>query len=110
MVLLPAVQLVYGRALGLLPAVVCSIQHGLQMLVKVFRKEGTTKKGKRELVLPHDGPSPRVELPCTYLMAWFAMHCPTLIKPGKEPPEDARIALLHRFKESKWVQNYVAGI
>ena len=24
-------------------------------------------------------PSPRVELPYTYLMAWYVMHCPSLI-------------------------------
>jgi len=68
------------------------------------------KNGKRELIFPHNGSSPRVEFPYTYLMAWLAMHCPTLIKPGEEPPEDARIALLCRFEESKWVLHYVARI
>jgi len=24
-------------------------------------------------------PGPRVELPYTYLMAWYVMHCPSLI-------------------------------
>ena len=59
--------------------------------------------------MPHDVLSPRVQLPYTYLMAWFAMHCPSLIKLREEPPEDARIALPW-FEESKWILNYVARI
>ena len=63
------VQLVYGRALGLLPAMVCCIQHGLLTLMDVFCREAITKKIGKELVLPLDGPCPRVELSHTYLMA-----------------------------------------
>ena len=83
--LFPAVQLVYGRALRLLPATVCCIQHGLQTLTEAFCREATAKKTGKELVLPRDGPCLRVELPYTYLMAWFALHCPAIIKPGEEP-------------------------
>ena len=46
----------------------CSIKHGLRTLAEAFCNEGKMKKGKRELTLPFDGPSPRVELPYTYLM------------------------------------------
>jgi len=38
------------------------------------------------------------------------MHCPFLIKPGEEPPKGAQFAILCRFENSRWSQNYVAGI
>jgi len=38
------------------------------------------------------------------------MHCPFLIKPGEEPPKGAQFAILCRFENSCWSQNYVAGI
>jgi len=37
--------------------------------MEAFCKEATAKKVGKELVLPRDGPYPRVELPYTYLMA-----------------------------------------
>ena len=38
-----AVQLVYGRVLGLLPAMVCCIQSGLRTLMELFFKRTTNK-------------------------------------------------------------------
>lgn len=60
-VLYSAVQLVYGCPLGLLLAMVCRIQHGLRLLTEAFLSEPK--------------PNPRVDLPYTYLMAWFIFHC-----------------------------------
>jgi len=74
---------------------VCCIQHGLWTLIEEFCREATTKKEGNELILPHDVPCPRVELPYTYLMAWFALHYPAIIKSGEEPPEDAHFTHLH---------------
>ena len=31
-------------------------------------------------------------------MAWFALHCPSIIQAGEEPPEGVRMALLRRFE------------
>jgi len=61
-------------------------------------------------VLPKDGLSPRIELPYTYLMTWFAAHCPVLMKPGEEMAEGTQHALLDRFEGSRWNMNYVAWI
>jgi len=95
-VLLSAVRLVHGRSLGLLPAM-CCIQRGLRALMEAFCRPPTTKRGKGT-ILPRDGPNPRIGLPYTYLMAWFTLHCPTIIQDGKKPPEGARVAHLHRFE------------
>ena len=57
-----AIQVVHGRALGLLPAMICSIQHGLRTLTETFCKGTPTKKAGKEHISPHDGPSLRVEL------------------------------------------------
>ena len=43
-------------------------------------------------------------------MAWFALHCPSIIQTGEEPPECVRMALLHRFEGCSWSQTYVAGV
>jgi len=44
------------------------------------------KRGKGT-ILPRDGPNPRIGLPYTYLMGWFALHYPSIIQAGEEPPE-----------------------
>ena len=87
---------------------VCCIQRGLRALTEAFCRPPTTKRGKGT-ILPRDGPNPRIGLPYTYLMAWFALHCPAIIQAGEEPPEGVRMALLHRFEESSWLRTYVAA-
>jgi len=51
------------------------------MLAEAFCREGMTKKEGKEIILSLE--CPRVELPYAYLMAWFVMHYPSLIKSGK---------------------------
>ena len=70
----------------------------------------TDKRAGKELVLPRGEPSPRVELPYAYLLAWFTLHCPVLIQPGKEHPEGECYAHLHRFQNSQWVGQYLTGV
>ena len=48
-----------------------------------------------------DGPCPRGDLSYTYLMACLAMHCPSIIKLGEEPPEDSQFDLLRRLENSR---------
>ena len=96
-VLLPAVRLVYGRSLGLLPAMVCCIQRGIRALTEAFCRPPTTKRGKGA-ASPRDGPNPKVGLSYTNLMAWFALHCPSLIEVGEDPPQGVRMMLLRRFE------------
>ena len=62
------IQLAHGKPLGLLPAMVCSIQQGLQVLTEAFCRPPDTKRSKKQ-VLPHEGPCPKVEMPYTYPMA-----------------------------------------
>ena len=88
---------------------VCWIQWGLRVLTKTFCRPPAMKRGKG-IVLPHDRPNPRVEMPNTYLMAWFALHCPTIIQHWKEPPEGVWIAHLRRFEGSSWKRIYVAAV
>lgn len=51
--------------IALLPAMIANLQLGLYHLVTKFMK-GVT--------------NPRVELPYTYLMTWFVLHCPMLME------------------------------
>jgi len=106
-VLLPAVRLVHGHPLGLLPAMVCCIQRGLRALTEAFCRPPATKRGKGA-TSPCDGPNSRIGLPYTYLMAWFALHCPSLIGAGEDPPQGVRMALLRRFEGCSWLKTYVA--
>jgi len=97
-VLLPAIRLVHGLSLGLLPTMVCCIQRGLHTLTEAFCRPPVTKKGKGT-ILPCDGPNPRIDFPYTYLMVWFTIHCPSIIQTSEEPLEGVRLALLHRFED-----------
>ena len=58
LVIFSAVQLVYGQLLGLLPTMVCRIQSGLRALTEQFCAKTTIKRMGKELVFPHDSPSP----------------------------------------------------
>jgi len=108
-VLLPAIHLVHGCSLGLLPAMVCCIQRGLRALTEGFCRPPMTKRGKGT-ILPRNGPNPRIGLPYTYLMLWFALHYPAIIQAGEEPPEGVRMMLLRRFEGFSWLRTYVTVV
>jgi len=108
-VLLPVVQFIHGKPLGLLPAMVCGIQRDVRALMEAFCRPPATKRGKGQ-ILPHDGPNPRMEMPYIYLMAWFVLHCFAIIQPGEEPPEGVHFAHLCRFEGSQWLRTYIAGM
>ena len=77
-VIVLAVQLAHSKFLGLFPVMICCILRGLQALMGAFCRPSATKSGKGK-VLPRDGPCLRVEMPYTYLKAWFALHSFTII-------------------------------
>ena len=79
------------------------------MLTEAFCRSPATKRGKGK-IHPRDGHNPRVELPYTYLMTWFALYCPAIIQPGEEPLEGVRFVHLRRFKGSQWQLAYIAGV
>ena len=62
LLILPIIQLVHRHSLSLLPAMICRIHNGLRKLTDQFCKRVTTTKESKELIFPHDGPSPRVEM------------------------------------------------
>jgi len=66
-----------------------------------FLQTTDNEEGKGTII-PRDGPNPRIGLPYTYLMAWFALHCPVIIQAGEKPPEGVRVAHLRRFEGSSW--------
>jgi hypothetical protein len=103
MAIFPAVDLACGKDIGLLPAMVCGIQHGLRSLRDAFCREN------KKLVPPCDGRNPRIELPYAYLMAWFVMHCPALIKPDAAPENGGNAASIQRYERSQWNASYVAA-
>jgi len=84
-VVYPDVLLAHGKFIALLPAMVAGIQNGLRTLTKSFCQVEAIVDAEDNPVKDSNGhplvktPSPRVELPCTYLMAWYVMHCPSLM-------------------------------
>ena len=60
------------------------IQSGLRALIKTFWKVVLVDDVGYMLIDQHGDPevkvtNPRVELPYTYLVAWYIMHCPSLM-------------------------------
>ena len=81
----PAVLLAYGKSIALLPAMVAGIQSRLRALVKSMCKVEAIVDSKGRPKVDSKGrtrvktPNPRIELPYTYLLAWYVMHCPSLM-------------------------------
>lgn len=90
----------------LLPAMVCGIQHELRALRDAFCLD---YQHKSKIASPSEGRNPRIELPYTYLIAWFAMHCPVLLKPGVASEDEDDTASLCNYERSKWTATHVAG-
>jgi len=84
-VVYPEVLLVHGKSIGLFPAMVAGVQSGLRVLTKSFCQVETIVDVKGNPVKDSNGhplvktPSPKIELPYTYLMGWCVMHCPSLM-------------------------------
>ena len=55
-------------------------------------------------------PNPRVELPYTYLMAWFVMHCPSLMSAPDVAPEDALVPLVQRLEKASWTHGHIVDM
>ena len=89
-VVYPAVLLAHGKPIALLPAMVARIQSGLCALAKNFRQVENIVDAEGNPVTDSNGrplvktPNPRVKLPYTYLMAWYVMHCPSLMTASSE--------------------------
>lgn len=65
-----------------------NIQNGLRMLSKSLCEQ----------------PNPRIALAYTYLMAWYVMHCPSMMDPAK-PWDPNCPAFIQHLDNCKWTTN-----
>ena len=81
----PAVLLAQGKSISLLPVMAASIRSGLRVLAKTLCQVEAVVDFQGRPVVDAEGrpevrtPNPRVELPYIYLMAWYVIHCPSLM-------------------------------
>ena len=81
----PAILLDYGQSLGFLPTMVGFLQSGLRVLYRSFCSVVPEEDREGNVVVGPDcdprmkTPNPHIELPYTYLMTWYVMHCPSLM-------------------------------
>ena len=84
-VVYPTVLLADGKSIALFLVMVVGIQSGLRALAKSFYQVEAIVDAGGHPVMDSNGrplvktPNPRVELPYTYLMAWYIMYCPSLM-------------------------------
>jgi len=84
-VVYPTVLLAYGKSIALLPVMEAGIQSGLRALVKSLCQVEAIVDSEGRPDVDSEGrprvktPNPRIELPYTYLMAWYIMDCPSLM-------------------------------
>ena len=50
-------------------------------------------------------PNPRIELPYTYLMAWYVMHCPSLMTAVTS--SEGFVSFVQRLENSSWSHYYM---
>jgi len=86
---------------------VAGIQSGLHALTKSFCQVKAIVDAKGNPVKDSNGhplvktPSPRVELPCTYLMARYVIHCPSLMTVVST--SEGFIPFVQRLESSSWL-------
>ncbi|ONK80867.1 uncharacterized protein A4U43_C01F22640 [Asparagus officinalis] len=91
-VLYPAVQLAYKKERSLLPVMVANIHRGLRQISSAFtRKESES---------PTQIPTIKVELPYTYLMAWFVLHRSDMMSVPNATYHS--VPLLQLLKNGEW--------
>ena len=110
-VVYPAVLLAHGNPIALLPAVAAGIQSGLRALTKNFCEPPKTADSEGKPYVDSEGnptvkrPNPRVELPYTYLIAWYVMHCPSLMMAARW--REGSVPFVQRLEGSKWRDPYI---
>jgi len=110
-VVYPAVLLAHENSIALLPTMVAGIQSGLRTLTKSFCQVEALMDVKGNPVKNSNGhpliktPSLMVELPYTYLMAWYVMHCPSLITATSA--SKGLVPFVQRLENSDWIHCYI---
>ena len=109
-VVYPAILLAYGKSIALLLAMVTEIQSGLRALIKsLCQVEAIVdyrvdSEGRPEVKTPN----PRIELPYTYLMAWYVMHFPLLMM--MVPSSEGFVPYVQRLGNSSWSHYYMFDV
>ena len=110
-VVYPAVLLAYGRPIALLPAMAAGIQSGLRALTQSLCRAEKVVDSQGEPIVDSEGrptvkrSNPRVEIPYTYLMAWYVMHCPSLMTPVSW--SEGFTPFVQRLEGSSWCNTYM---
>jgi len=110
-VVYPAILLAHKKSITLLPMMVTGIQSGLHALAKSFCQVEAIVDAEGHPVTDSNGcplvktPNPRVELPYTYLMAWYVMHCPSLMMTVY--PSEGFTPYVQQMENSNWLQYYM---
>ncbi|ONK80572.1 uncharacterized protein A4U43_C01F19320 [Asparagus officinalis] len=91
-VLYPAVQLAYKKELSLLPVMVANIHRGLRQISSAFSRKESESSAQI--------PTIKVELPYTYLMAWFVLHRSDMMSVPNAT--DHSVPLLQLLENGKW--------
>ncbi|ONK58388.1 uncharacterized protein A4U43_C09F11780 [Asparagus officinalis] len=91
-VLYPAIQLAYKKELSLLPVMVANIHRGLRQISSAFTQKEDVPSARIPLT--------KVELPYTYLMAWFVLHRSDMMSVPNAT--DHSVPLLQLLENNKW--------
>jgi len=84
-VVYPTVLVTFSRGITLLLTMVRCIQSGLRALAKTFCKVKALVDAKGNVLTDQHGnpevkvSNPKIEFPHTYLVAWYVMHCQSLM-------------------------------
>ena len=105
------VPLAFSQSLALLPAMVGCIKSKLRVLTKSFCHMKTLVDEEGNVLADQNGtaqskmPNPRVELPYTYLVAWYVMHYPSLLTVVQV--SKGFVPFVQRLERSSWNHSYM---
>jgi len=107
-VVYPMAQIAHGKSISLLQAMVAGIQSGLRVLTKsMCQVEAVVDSQGRQMVDSEERPevktpNPKVKRPSMYLMAWYVMHCPSLMTAVSST--EGFVPFVQRLENSSWSQ------
>jgi len=90
---------------------VARIQSGLRALVKTLCQVEAVVDSEGRPEVDSEGrprvktPNPRIELPYTYLMAWYVMHCSSLMT--VVPLSTGFVPFVQKLENSSWSNYYM---
>jgi len=93
-------------ALSFLSAMTGCLQSGLRILCQSFCNVVAEENRKGNVVVSLDGKprmktaNPRIEFPYTDLLAWYVMHCPSLISAAQSSKDS--MPFVQRLERSTW--------